>query len=106
MIQPDVRYVGAGPRGAPRLEDVLGPNEPQYKSRGEAQVGRLLDRYDIPFLYEQTSEEASKPARLSGHFIIAKSLIMPKDIYNLFAELLKGLWVRFTNSVNAQTFAL
>ena len=38
--------------GAPRLEDRLGPNEPPYKSRGEAQVGRLLDRYGIPFLYE------------------------------------------------------
>lgn len=36
-----------------RLEDRLGPNEPSYKSRGEAQVGRLLDRYGIPFSYEQ-----------------------------------------------------
>jgi hypothetical protein len=34
------------------LEDRLGPHEPPYKSRGEAQVGRLLDRYGIPFLYE------------------------------------------------------
>ena len=39
--------------GAFRLEDRLGPNEPPYKSRGEAQVGRLLDRYGIPFCYEQ-----------------------------------------------------
>ena len=39
--------------GAPRLEDRLGPGEPQYRSRGEAQVGRLLDRYGIPFFYEQ-----------------------------------------------------
>jgi hypothetical protein len=30
-----------------RLEDQLGPHEPPYKSRGEAQVGRLLDRYGI-----------------------------------------------------------
>lgn len=37
---------------APRLEDRLGPNEPPYKSRGEAQVGRLLDHYGIPFFYE------------------------------------------------------
>ena len=37
---------------AARLEDRLGPNEPPYKSRGEAQVGRLLDRYGIPFFYE------------------------------------------------------
>lgn len=36
-----------------RLEDRLGPLEPPYKSRGEAQVGRLLDRYDIPFFYVQ-----------------------------------------------------
>ena len=35
-----------------RLEDRLGPNEPPYRSRGEAQVGRLLDRYGIPFFYE------------------------------------------------------
>ena len=41
------------PRKASRLEDVIGPHEPSYKSRGEAQVGRLLDRYGIPFVYEQ-----------------------------------------------------
>jgi hypothetical protein len=35
-----------------RLEDRLGPDEPAYRSRGEAQVGRLLDRYGIPFFYE------------------------------------------------------
>ena len=35
-----------------RLEDRLGPNEPPYRSRGEAQVGRLLDRYGISFFYE------------------------------------------------------
>ena len=27
--------------------------EPAYRSRGEAQIGRLLDRYGIPFFYEQ-----------------------------------------------------
>jgi len=37
---------------APRLEDRLAPDEPPYRSRGEAQVGRLLDRYGIPFFYE------------------------------------------------------
>ncbi len=36
-----------------RLEDRLGPDEPPYRSRGEAQIGRLLDRYGIPFFYEQ-----------------------------------------------------
>ncbi|MBL1217337.1 MAG: hypothetical protein D8M59_07555 [Planctomycetes bacterium] len=39
--------------GAPRLEDRLGPDEPPYRSRGEAQIGRLLDRYSIPFYHEQ-----------------------------------------------------
>ena len=38
---------------ASRLEDRLSPLEPPYRSRGEAQVGRLLDRYGIPFFYEQ-----------------------------------------------------
>ena len=38
---------------APRLEDRFDPLEPPYKSRGEAQVGRLLDRFSIPFFYEQ-----------------------------------------------------
>jgi hypothetical protein len=38
---------------ADRIEDRLGPHEPRYRSRGEAQVGRLLDRHGIPFLYEQ-----------------------------------------------------
>ena len=37
---------------APRLEDRLGADEPSYRSRGEAQVGRLLDRYGVPFFYE------------------------------------------------------
>jgi hypothetical protein len=35
------------------LEDRLDPLEPPYRSRGEAQVGRLLDRYGIPFFYEK-----------------------------------------------------
>ncbi len=35
-----------------RLEDRLAPHEPPYRSHGEAQVGRLLDRYGIPFLHE------------------------------------------------------
>ena len=38
---------------ASRIEDRLGTLEPPYKSRGEAQIGRLLDRYGIPFFYEQ-----------------------------------------------------
>lgn len=35
-----------------QLDDRLGPDEPPYRSRGEAQVGRLLDRYGISFFYE------------------------------------------------------
>lgn len=34
------------------LEAALARLEPPYRSRGEAQVGRLLDRYGIPFVYE------------------------------------------------------
>ena len=40
---------------AARLEDRLDPLEPPYKSRGEAQIGRLLDRYGISFFYEQAT---------------------------------------------------
>lgn len=36
-----------------RLEDRLGPREPPYRSRGEAQVGQMLERYGIPFVHEQ-----------------------------------------------------
>ena len=35
------------------MEEGIGPLEPPYKSRGEAQMGRLLDRYELPFFYEQ-----------------------------------------------------
>ena len=35
-----------------RIEDRLGVDEPPYRSRGEAQVGRLLDRHGISFFYE------------------------------------------------------
>ena len=34
------------------LEERLRALEPPYRSRGEAKVGRLLDRYGIPFFYE------------------------------------------------------
>ena len=35
------------------LEQRLAELEPPYRSRGEAQIGRFLDRYGIPFVYEQ-----------------------------------------------------
>jgi len=41
----------SSPKALPRPD--LGKLEPPYKSRGEAQIGRLLDRYGIPFFYEQ-----------------------------------------------------
>lgn len=34
------------------LDARIAAMEPPYRSRGEAQVGRLLDRYNIPFFYE------------------------------------------------------
>jgi len=40
-------------RAPPVPLEELAQHEPPYRSRGEAQVGRLLDRYGIPFLYEQ-----------------------------------------------------
>ena len=36
-----------------QLEALLEYLEPPYKSEGERQLGRLLDRYGIPFFYEQ-----------------------------------------------------
>ena len=36
----------------PELEERLARLEPPYKSKGEAQIGRLVDRYGIPFFYE------------------------------------------------------
>ncbi len=37
----------------PGLDDRFAPDEPPYRSRGEAQVGRFLDRCGLTFLYEQ-----------------------------------------------------
>ena len=37
----------------PDLDARLAALEPPYRSKGEAQVGRLLDRYGLPFFYEQ-----------------------------------------------------
>lgn len=36
-----------------RIEDRLAPHEPPYRSRGEAQIGRLLDRSGIEFHHER-----------------------------------------------------
>lgn len=32
---------------------MLHAHEPPYRSRGEAQVGRVLHRYGVPFVYER-----------------------------------------------------
>ena len=37
----------------PELEALLASLEPPYRSRGEAQVGRQLDRYGIPFTVKE-----------------------------------------------------
>ena len=50
--------------GAPRLEDRLGPLEPPYKSRGEAQVGRLLDRYGLGYICDNPEILFASPSRL------------------------------------------
>jgi len=35
------------------LEARASELEPKYRSAGEAQIGRLLDRYGLPFFYQQ-----------------------------------------------------
>ena len=35
------------------LEDELSEFEPPYRSRQEVQLGRMLDKYGIPFFYDQ-----------------------------------------------------
>jgi hypothetical protein len=42
-------------KSLPRVElaDLIRFLEPPYQSRGEAQIGRVLDRYGIPFFYRQ-----------------------------------------------------
>ena len=35
------------------LENRLNKLEPSYQSEGERHIGRILDRYGIPFFYEQ-----------------------------------------------------
>lgn len=52
---------------AGRLEDRLGPDEPPYRSRGEAQVGRLLDRYGIPFFYEMPTAVLDRGRHRTWH---------------------------------------
>ena len=38
---------------APNLDDCIGRLQPLYDSAGQAEIGRMLDRYGIPFFYKQ-----------------------------------------------------
>jgi len=37
---------------SPDLEHYMGKLQPQYESRGQADIGRMLDEYLIPFFYK------------------------------------------------------
>ena len=37
------------------LDDQLAELDPSYESEGEARIGRLLDKYGIPFFYRQAT---------------------------------------------------
>lgn len=51
----------------PELEARLAAMEPPYRSKGEAQVGRLLDRYGIPFVYEKPTFVLDQGRRCLWH---------------------------------------
>ena len=38
---------------SPDLEYYIGKLQPQYESAGQAEIGRMLDQYGIPFFYQQ-----------------------------------------------------
>jgi hypothetical protein len=37
----------------PDLEYYMGKLDPEYESRGQAEIGRMLDDYRIPFFYKE-----------------------------------------------------
>jgi len=39
----------------PKLENMLTELDPQYESKDELKVGRMLDQYGIPFFYRQAT---------------------------------------------------
>lgn len=39
----------------PKLENMLTELDPQYESKEELKVGRMLDQYGIPFFYRQAT---------------------------------------------------
>jgi len=39
----------------PELEDMLTELDPQYESKEELKIGRMLDQYGIPFFYRQAT---------------------------------------------------
>jgi hypothetical protein len=40
---------------SPDLEYYMGRLQPQYESAGQAEIGRMLDEYGIPFFYKQAT---------------------------------------------------
>ena len=38
---------------APDIAYYMGKLDPEYESRGQAEIGRMLDEYDIPFFYNE-----------------------------------------------------
>ena len=40
---------------SPDLEYYIGRLQPQYESAGQAEIGRMLDEYGIPFFYKQAT---------------------------------------------------
>lgn len=52
---------------SPLLEQRLRRREPTYRSRGEAQVGRLLDWYGIPFVHEGPTPIYDRGRQRSWH---------------------------------------
>lgn len=53
--------------GAERWEDRLRFGEPPYRSRGEAQLGRLFENVGIPFQYEQPRYVYDRGRRQTWH---------------------------------------
>lgn len=49
------------------LEQRVAVGEPSYRSRGEAQLGRVLDRYRIPFVHEQATPIQDRRRQRTWH---------------------------------------
>ena len=67
----------SAPRQRVQLQDILADHEPSYRSRGEAQIGRLLDRYGIPFQYEAPLQLDDQQRNRTWH----PDFTLPRDDY-------------------------